>query len=169
MSTQKMIANDQIDAQQVRVINSDGSQAGIINTREAVLKAKNQKLDLVLVAANANPPVCKIMDFGKAQYDAKKKAKASKAKQTTIQIKEIQLRPVTDTGDLTRKINDARKFLEKGNKVRFQMRFRGREASHSEIGMKMMQQILVDLASEITVEKQPVMNGRNILMVLAPV
>ena len=167
MSDKKTIIDDQIQAIQVRLIDSDGTQVGVITTRDALVKARNQNLNLVLVSENANPPVAKIMDFGKARYDAKKKSKVSKAKQTIIQTKEIQLRPVTDSGDLNRKIKDAKKFLSKGNLVRFSMRFRGREMSHSEIGMVIMKQILVDLGEDITILKQPLMNGNQILMVVS--
>ena len=162
-----LILDDQIQATQVRLIDSDRTQVGIVDTREAQIRASNQKLNLVLVSENANPPVAKIMDFGKAQYDAKKKAKADRAKQTVVITKEIQLRPVTDTGDLNRKVSDAKKFLGKGNLVRFSMRFRGREKSHSEIGMTMMQQIIADLGEEVTIIKQPVLNGNQILMVVS--
>lgn len=167
MNDKKTIIDDQIQAIQVRLIDSDGTQVGIVTTRDAIVKAKKQNLNLVLVSENANPPVAKIMDFGKARYDAKKKSKAAKSKQTIIQIKEIQLRPVTDSGDLNRKINDAKKFLEKGNLVRFSMRFRGREMSHSAIGMGIMNQILIDLGQGITILKPPLMNGNQILMVVS--
>ena len=162
-----LILDDQIRAVQVRLIDSDGSQVGIVNTSEAQRRASIQNLNLVLVSENANPPVAKILDFGKAQYDAKKKAKAAKVKQTIVITKEIQLRPVTDVGDLNRKINDAKKFLGKGNLVRFSMRFRGREMSHSEIGMTMMEQIIEDLGEEITILKPPILNGNQILMVVS--
>ena len=162
-----LIIDDQIQATQVRLIDSDGTQVGIVDTREAQIRASNQNLNLVLVSENANPPVAKIMDFGKAQYDAKKKAKAARAKQTVVITKEIQLRPVTDTGDLDRKVNAAKKFLGKGNLVRFSMRFRGREMSHSEIGMTLMEQILVDLGEEITILKAPALSGNTILMVVS--
>lgn len=169
MTTQKsMLVNDQITVARVRLIDSDGTQVGVISTREAIMKASNQGLDLVVVAENSNPPVCKILDFGKAQYDAKKRHKQAKAKQTTVTTKEIQLRPVTDVGDLDRKIRDAKKFLDKGNRVRIQMRFRGREISHTKIGMDLMQDILADLNGEYTIEKLPVLNGNQILMVVAP-
>lgn len=161
------LINDQINATEVRLVDADGSQVGVVNITEALATASTQGLDLVLVSENANPPVCKIMDFGKVLYDSKKKAKAARAKQTVVQLKEIQLRPVTDTGDLIRKVNDAKKFLKKGNRVRFSMRFRGREKTHAEIGMNMMNQILTDLG-EIVIEKPPVLNGNQILMIVAP-
>ena len=162
-----LILDDQIRAVQVRLIDSDGSQVGVVNTSEAQRRASIQNLNLVLVSENADPPVAKILDFGKSQYDAKKKAKAAKVKQTIVITKEIQLRPVTDVGDLDRKIRDAKKFLGRGNLVRFSMRFRGREVSHHSIGMTMMQEILADLGEDINIVKSPVLNGNQILMVVS--
>jgi len=162
-----LILDDQIRAVQVRLIDSDGSQVGVVNTSEAQRRASIQNLNLVLVSENADPPVAKILDFGKSQYDAKKKAKAAKVKQTIVITKEIQLRPVTDVGDLDRKIRDAKKFLGRGNLVRFSMRFRGREVSHHTIGMTMMQEILADLGEDINIVKSPVLNGNQILMVVS--
>lgn len=162
-----MISNEEIDVPQVRLIGEAGEQIGIISTREALQRAKNLSLDLVLVSPAANPPVAKIMDQGRAAYEAKKKAKAAKANQTIVQTKEIQLRPVTDVGDLHRKINDARKFLEKGNKVKFFMKFRGRERSHADIGMGIMQEIIQSLGESANIEKPPVMNGNSIIMIVS--
>ena len=162
-----LILDDQIRAVQVRLIDSDGSQVGIVDTSEAQRRASVQNLNLVIVSEDANPPVAKILDFGKSQYDAKKKKKAAKANQTVVITKEIQLRPVTDVGDLDRKIRDAKKFLGRGNLVRFSMRFRGREVSHHTIGMTMMEQIIQDLGKEVTIVKSPVLNGNQILMVVS--
>ncbi len=161
------LVNDQIHFEQVRVIYSDGTQLGIMNTSDAISKARVQKLDLVLVAERANPPVCKIVDHGKEMYKAKKKANAAKKKQTVVETKEIQLRPVTDKHDLETKLKRAQGFIDKGKRVRFHMKFRGRERTHSHLGMEMMENILVTLEN-ITVEKQPVLNGPNILMIVAP-
>lgn len=161
------LVNDRIKYAQVRVIDSDGTQLGVMNTQDAIRKAKFQKLDLVLVAENANPPVCKIVDRGKELYKAKKKANAAKKNQTVVETKEIQLRPVTDKHDLETKLKRAQGFLDKGKRVRFHMKFRGRERTHSEIGMDMMNDIL-DTLVNIKVEKAPSLSGPNILMIVAP-
>ena len=161
------LVNDRIHFEQVRVIDSDGTQLGIMKTYDAIRQAKSQKLDLVLVAERANPPVCKIVDHGKEMYKAKKKANAAKKKQTVVETKEIQLRPVTDKHDLETKLKRAQGFIDKGKRVRFHMKFRGRERTHSHLGMEMMEDILVTLEN-ITVEKQPVLSGPNILMIVDP-
>lgn len=166
MADNKMIINDFIRTDKVRLIDSDGTQVGIIQTSEAMNMAITQSLDLVLVSEQADPPVAKIMDYHKMAYDAKKRRKEAKAKQVKTTTKEIQLRPTTDVGDLTRKINDAKKFLSQGNQVRFSMRFRGRERSHAELGMEKMQQILIDLGDDIVIQKPPLLNGNQILMVV---
>jgi len=165
---EKILINDQIHVPEVRLIDSDGTQLGIIKGQDALSKARQQKLDLVMVAENADPPVCKIVDWGKFQYQAKKKAKADKAKQTVIETKEIQLRPVTDAHDLEIKLRRAQKFLDAGKKVNFHMKFRGREASHSEIGMQVMVNIPERLIG-CEVEKPPILRGLNIYMVISPV
>lgn len=163
----KQLVNDRIHFEQVRVIDSDGTQLGIMKTQDALRTARFQKLDLILVAERANPPVCKIADHGKEMYKAKKKANAAKKKQTVVETKEIQLRPVTDKHDLETKLKRAQGFIDKGKRVRFHMKFRGRERTHSHLGMEMMENILSTLKN-ITVEKQPVLNGPNILMIVAP-
>ena len=162
----KTIMNDQIRTDTVRLIDSDGTQVGIIRTSEAMKMAISQSLDLVLVSEDANPPVGKIMDHGKMVYDAKKRRKESKAKQIKTTTKEIQLRPTTDIGDLTRKINDAKRFLSEGNQVRFSLRFRGRERTHPEKGMEKMEQILSELGENVNIQKPPLLNGNQILMVV---
>lgn len=160
------LVNNQIKLSEVRVIDDNG-QIGVMDSREAYEIARGRKLDLVLVAPTANPPVCKIIDWGKYQYQSKKKAKAAKAKQTVIEVKEIQLRPVTDTHDLEIKLRRAQKFLNEGKKVKFHMKFRGREASHSEIGMQIMLDIPENLI-DCVIEKTPSLQGLNIFMVVAP-
>ncbi len=161
------LINDRIQFVQVRVIDSDGTQLGIMNTQDALRRAKSQKLDLVLVAEQAKPPVCRIFDHGKELYKAKKKANAAKKKQTVVETKEIQLRPVTDKHDLETKLKRAQGFIDKGKRVRFHMKFRGRERTHSHLGMDMMNDIL-GVLENITVEKEPALNGPNILMIVAP-
>ena len=124
-------SNNRISSPDVQVIASDGENLGVLNTNEAISMAKNQGLDLIEIAPNANPPVCKIMDMGKYKYDAQKKANKAKKKQKKIEIKEIKLRPVTEIHDYTFKIKNAQKFLLKGDKVKFTIRFKGRELQHS--------------------------------------
>ena len=128
-------SNNRISSPDVQVITSDGENLGIINTNEAISMAKNQGLDLIEIAANTNPPVCKIMDMGKYKYDAQKKANKAKKKQKRIELKEIKLRPVTEIHDYNFKIKNAQKFLTKGDKVKFTIRFKGREFQHASLVM----------------------------------
>lgn len=168
MNPKAPLLNRQINLSSVRVVDAKGTQHGIMSSDSAYNLAQTENLDLVLITPNASPPVCKIIDWGKHQFNMKKRAKESKAKQTVIDIKEIQLRPTTDTHDLQTKIKHAIKFISKGKHVRFQMRFRGRETSHSDIGMKIMKNILETLGDSIIIEKHPVLNGRNITMLVSP-
>lgn len=168
MNTHKTLLNEQIDLHSVRVVDGDGEQHGIMTSKSAFDLAQTKGLDLVLISPEANPPVCKIINWGKYQFEMKKRAKESKAKQTVVATKEVQLRPNIDVHDLETKLNKAKKFLEKGKHVRFHMRFRGREASHAEIGMTMMNNILETLGDSVVIEKQPVLNGKNIIMLVAP-
>ena len=161
------LVNGQINLAEVRVIDDQGTQLGVMNSNRAQDIAQSKKLDLVLVAPNAKPPVCKIINWGKYQYQAKKKAKAIKANQTVIEVKEIQLRPVTDQHDLETKIRQAQKFIDQGKKVKFHMKFKGREAAHSEIGMDIMINIPTQIEN-CEVEKSPVLQGLNIFMILSP-
>ena len=126
--------NEKIRAQEVQVINSQGQNLGTLPTREAINIAKGEGLDLIEIAPNAKPPVCKIMDMGKYKYDAQKKANKAKKKQRVINLKEIKLRPVTEIHDYNFKIKNAQKFLEKGDKVKFTVRFKGREMQHTHLG-----------------------------------
>ena len=125
--------NQRITSQDVQVIASDGDNLGILNLQDAISRAKEQGLDLIEIAPNAKPPVCKIMDMGKYKYDAQKKANKAKKKQKEIELKEIKLRPVTEVHDYTFKIKNAQKFLAKGDKVKFTIRFKGREMQHSNL------------------------------------
>ena len=168
LNTTKLLLNEQIKFESVRVIDSNGTQHGIMPSEAAYRLALNENKDLVLVSPEANPPVCKIVDWGKHLYELKKRAKESKAKQTVIDTKEIQLRPTTDSHDIETKMNQVRKFLDKGKHVRFHMRFRGREASHAEIGMTMMNDILEKLGDSVNIDKKPVLNGKNIIMIVSP-
>jgi len=168
LNAQQTLLNDQINLTSVRVVGEDGTQHGIMSSKEAQNIAIDKNLDLVLIAPNSNPPVCKVIDWGKHQFAQKKKSKESKGKQTVVEVKEIQIRPTIDPHDLETKLNHVRKFLSKGKHVRFSMRFRGRENSHSQIGMDLMKDVLKTLENDITVEKPPVLNGNTIIMVVSP-
>ena len=137
-------SNNRISSPEVQVIASDGENLGVLNTNEAISMAKNQGLDLIEIAPNANPPVCKIMDMGKYKYDAQKKANLAKKKQKIIALKEIKMRPVTETHDYEFKVKNAKKFIAKGDKVKFTIRFKGRELQHSHLGNELMAKIKED-------------------------
>ncbi len=148
-------SNNRITSPDVQVISSDGDNLGILNTTEAIRKAKEEGLDLIEIAPNANPPVCKIMDMGKYKYDAQKKANKAKKKQKKIELKEIKLRPVTEVHDYTFKIKNAQKFISKGDKVKFTIKFKGRELQHSHLGNELMDKIKLDMKEIGRVELQP--------------
>ena len=161
-------SNNRIFSPEVQVISSSGENLGIINTNQAISMAKNQGLDLIEIAANANPPVCKIMDMGKFKYDAQKKANKAKKKQKKVDLKEIKLRPVTEVHDYTFKIKNAQKFLSKGDKVKFTIRFKGREMQHANLGNELMEKIKVDIKEIGKVELQPKLEGKQMIMVIQP-
>ncbi len=154
---------------QVRLIDEDGSQVGIISTREAMQKAYDKDLDLVEVAPDANPPVCRIMDYGKYKYKLEISEKEKKKKQTQVVVKEIKLRPKIDKNDLNTKKNHIRRFLKSGNKVKITVMFRGREIVHKQIAMDMLEAIIQDLEDVAVVEQAPKLEGYNMVMVLGPV
>ena len=162
-------SNNRISSPEVQVIDSDGENLGIMNTNEAITKAKNDGLDLIEIAPNTNPPVCKIMDMGKYKYDAQKKANKAKKKQKKIEIKEIKLRPVTEIHDYTFKIKNAQKFLSKGDKVKFTIKFKGRELQHSNLGDELMQKIKTDMEKLGKVELQPKFDGKQMIMIIQPI
>ena len=162
-------SNNRIVSAEVQVISSDGQNLGILNTQEAITIAKNEGLDLIEIAQNAKPPVCKIMDMGKYKYDAQKKANKAKKKQKKIEIKEIKLRPVTEIHDYTFKIKNAQKFLSKGDKVKFTIRFKGRELQHSNLGDELMQKIKIDMEKLGKVELQPKFDGKQMIMIIQPI
>ena len=159
--------NEQIRDREIRLIGSNGEQLGIMSAREAMKLAEEVELDLVKIAPNAKPPVCKIIDYGKYRYELARKEKEAKKKQKTVEVKEIRLSPNIDTNDLNTKVNAAKKFLSKGNKVKITLRFRGREMAH----IAQSKHILDDFAKEVedmaVVEKAPKQEGRSISMVLA--
>ena len=161
-------SNNRISSPEVQVIDSNGENLGVINTNEAISKAKNEGLDLIEIAPNANPPVCKIMDIGKYKYDAQKKANLAKKKQKIISLKEIKMRPVTETHDYEFKVKNAKKFIAKGDKVKFTIRFKGRELQHSHLGSELMTKIKDDMKDIGKVELQPKFDGKQMIMVIQP-
>jgi translation initiation factor IF-3 len=161
-------SNNRITAPEVQVIGSDGDNIGILNTNEAISMAKEQGLDLIEIAPNAKPPVCKIIDMGKFKYDDKKKANVAKKKQKIVLLKEIKMRPVTETHDYDFKVKNAKKFIGKGDKVKFTIRFKGRELQHSHLGRELMNKIKVDMQEIGKVELHPKFDGKQMIMVIQP-
>ncbi len=168
--TDRVKINRMIKAAQVRVIGADGSQVGVMPTREAILIAEEQGLDLVEVAPKAKPPVCKIVDYGKFRYERTRRERIARKKQHTVDVKEIRLRPKIDDHDYGFKAKNAKKFLEARNKVKVSVLFRGREKSHSERGRVLLDRFAADLAEVAVIEQQPQLDGRSMIMimVLAP-
>jgi translation initiation factor IF-3 len=161
-------SNNRINSPEVQVIGSDGNNLGILNTNEAISIAKEQGLDLIEIAPNAKPPVCKIIDMGKFKYDAQKKANVAKKKQKIVLLKEIKMRPVTETHDYEFKVKNAKKFIGKGDKVKFTIRFKGRELQHSHLGRELMDKIKVDMQDIGKVELHPKFDGKQMIMVIQP-
>ena len=159
--------NEQIRDKEVRLIGADGEQLGIVSGKEAQRLAEEAGLDLVKIAPTAKPPVCKIIDYGKYRYEQARKEKEAKKKQKTVELKEIRLSPNIDTNDLNTKINSAKKFIEKGNKVKVTLRFRGREMAHMNQSKYILDDFAEALADVAVVEKAPKVEGRSIGMVLA--
>ena len=162
-----LMINEQIRDKEVRLIGSDGEQLGIMSAKEAMFKAQEAGLDLVKIAPQAKPPVCKIIDYGKYRYELARKEKEAKKKQKTIDVKEVRLSPNIDTNDLNTKVNAARKFLSKGDRVKVTLRFRGREMAHMASSKHVLDDFAEQLADVATVEKAPKMEGRSMTMVLA--
>jgi len=160
--------NDEINANKVRLIGIQGEQIGILSLEEALNKAKESSLDLVQMAKEGDPVVCKLMDHGKHIFDSKKQKSASRKKQKRIQIKEIKFRPVTEENDYQIKVNKIKNFLEEGNKAKVTLRFRGREMAHQNIGMNLLKRVEEDLESVANVEQFPTLEGRQLVMMMAP-
>lgn len=160
--------NDDITTGEIRLIGDDGEQLGIVSVTEAHQIAEENQLDLVEISPNAEPPVCRLMDYGKFLYSAAKKKQESKKKQKQIIVKEVKFRPGTDIGDYDIKIRNLVRFLDAGNKVKVTLRFRGREMAHQELGMEMLKRVEADLEKLGVVEQMPKMEGRQMVMVLAP-
>jgi len=160
--------NEDIRAREVRLIDTDGQQIGIVPLREALEKAWEKGLDLVEVAPNANPKVCRIMDYGKFKYEQSKREREARKKHKTVEIKELQLRPKIEEHDFNVKVRNAQRFLKDGNKVKVRVMFRGREIVHQELALKLCQR-LADAVSDLgVVEKKASMEGRNMIMILSP-
>jgi translation initiation factor IF-3 len=160
--------NEDITVQEVRLIDAEGQQVGIVQTRDALERATAEGLDLVEIVPNAEPPVCRLMDFGRFLFDQKKKKNEAKKKQKQVQVKEVKFRPGTDEGDYQVKLRNLTRFLSDGDKAKVTMRFRGREHAHRDLGLKLLRRVEGDLAELSTVEQQPAMEGRQMVMVLGP-
>ena len=160
--------NQEIRVPRVRVIGSDGEMIGVLSRDEALRMAEDEELDLVEIQPNADPPVCKIMDFGKFKFELQKKANEAKKKTKQVEIKEVKFRPVTDEGDYQIKLRKMREFLLEGDKIKVNIRFRGREMSHQELGRQMAGRIEADLGEDIVIESRPRLEGRQMVMMIAP-
>ncbi|HLR65423.1 MAG TPA: translation initiation factor IF-3 [Pseudogracilibacillus sp.] len=163
-----MNVNETIRAREVRLIDANGDQLGVKTKREALEIAQTRNLDLVLVAPNAKPPVCRIMDYGKYRYEQQKKEKEARKKQRVINVKEVRVSPGIGEHDFETKLRQARKFLEKGDKVKASVRFRGRAITHKELGQEVLERLAKELSEVSTIESKPKMEGRQMFMMLAP-
>ena len=161
-------ANERIKALHVQVIGSEGKNLGVMQLKQAIQLAKDEGLDLIEISPNANPPVCKIMDMGKYKYDLQKKANQAKKKQKIVSLKEIKLRPGTEIHDYNFKIKNAKKFITKGDKVKFTVKFKGREMQHVELGKNLMSRIIEDTKDIAKVETHPKFEGRQMIMIIQP-
>ncbi|AHG64272.1 translation initiation factor IF-3 [Advenella mimigardefordensis] len=160
--------NAEIRIPEIRLIGVDGEQLGIVKTVEALRLAEQEGVDLVEIAPNAEPPVCRIMDYGKFKYQEQKRQQEAKAKQKIIQVKEVKFRPATDEGDYQVKLRNLKRFIEDGDKAKVTLRFRGREMAHQELGMRVLERVRDDMAELVQVEAMPKLEGRQMVMVLAP-
>ena len=166
--TKRVRRNEEIDAAQVRLIDSNGEQRGVMSVAEAIDIARDESLDLVEVAPTADPPVCRIMDFGKYLFEQNKKAQSARRKQKQVHVKEIKFRPGTDEGDYQVKLRKLVQFLENGDKTKVTLRFRGREMAHQELGANLLKRVREDLEEYGVVEQMPQMEGRQMIMVMSP-
>jgi translation initiation factor IF-3 len=160
--------NEAIRAREVRLIGVNGEQLGILPLRDALRIAKEENLDLVNVAPQANPPVCRVMDYGKFRYEQSKREKEARKNQKIIQVKEVRLSPTIDENDVQTKLKNVKKFLEKGDKVKLTIRFRGREITHQEIGRRILDRLAREVKEMSEVERHPKLEGRQMIMVLTP-
>lgn len=160
--------NQEINSPKVRLVGADGEMVGVVSRSEALTLAEEAGLDLVEVSPNAEPPVCKILDYGKFKYEQQKKKAEAKKKQKVIEVKEVQMRPMIDENDLNVKCRAIKRFLEEGNKVKISMRFRGREISHHEIGMEVLLKVRDDFQETAKIETSPKLEGRQMVMIMSP-
>ncbi len=160
--------NDQIDARQVRLVDEQGEMIGVVGIEDALARAEEAGLDLVEIAPNATPPVCKILDYGKYKYESQKRANAARKKQRTIEVKEIKMRPSIDPNDYNIKMKKVQSFLEEGDKVKLTMRFRGREMAHQDLALRLLDRVREDVGARAKIEQMPKMEGRQMVMVMAP-
>lgn len=167
-TTDEIRINENITAKQVRLIDADNENRGIVSIHEALAIAEDFGLDLIEISPQANPPVCKVLDYGKFRYEQQKKKNEAKKNQKVVEIKELKLRPVIETHDYEVKMKQAKKFLEQGNKVKFTMRFKGRELSANDMGKQIMTQIVEDLDTCAKVDSEMKLEGRQMMMILSP-
>ncbi len=160
--------NDQINVREVRLIDQDGENVGVVTTADARERADNAGLDLVEISPTSNPPVCKILDYGRYKYELQKRQNEARKKQKTTELKEIKMRPNIDDHDYNVKMRSIRKFLGEGDKVKVTMRFRGREMAHQQIGLRLLERVRDEMSDEAKVEATPKMEGRQMIMVIAP-
>lgn len=160
--------NDRIRAPEIRLIGADGENIGVVTPARALMMAEEAGLDLVEISPNAEPPVCKIMDFGKFKYETQKREAEARKKQKIIEIKEIKFRPGTDTHDYDVKMRSVMKFLEEGDKVKVTLRFRGRELAHQELGLELLNRVAADVAETGKIEQMPKLEGKQMVMMVAP-
>ncbi|WP_177567114.1 translation initiation factor IF-3 [Phascolarctobacterium sp.] len=168
ISKENLRINDEIRAREVRLTADDGEQLGIMSSRDALALAQEKQLDLVEIAPNAKPPVCRIMDYGKYRYEQQKRDKEARKKQKTFDIKEVKLRPGIEDHDYTVKFKNAVRFLEDGDKVKVTIMFRGRELSHPELGEVLLKRMAEELKDTVVIERAPKLEGRNMIMIVAP-
>ncbi len=167
-AAQRPPINENITASEVRLIGAEGEQIGIVSIQEAMATAEEAKMDLVEISPDAEPPVCRVMDYGKHIFEKKKQQAVARKNQKQIQIKEIKFRPGTEEGDYKVKLRNLIRFLSDGDKAKVSLRFRGREMAHQELGMELLQRVEKDLLEYGTVEQHPKMEGRQLMMVIAP-
>ncbi|AQS86925.1 translation initiation factor 3 [Neoasaia chiangmaiensis NBRC 101099] len=160
--------NEEIRVPQVRLIDAEGEMAGVMTTREALARAYAEGLDLLEISPTAEPPVCKILDYGKFKYEQQKKRNEARKKQKVIEIKEIKVRPSTNENDFQVKLRAMNSFLNEGDKVKVSLRFKGREMAHQELGIKMLERIRLEMEEKAKVEQMPKLENRQMIMVLAP-
>jgi translation initiation factor IF-3 len=153
---------------QVRLIDENGENVGVVDTKEALTRAVQVGLDLIEISPNADPPVCKISDFGKYKYEMQKKRAEMRKKQKVIEVKEVKIRPMIDENDYQVKLRSMKRFIGEGNKVKVTLRYRGREMAHQDLGMKLLERIVEDLQEEAKVDFKPKLEGRQMIMILSP-